>query len=81
MKKFSKEWWIEWFKTSSIRALWTFCQGIIGATAVESSALMNIDWIKILLTALIMALLSYAKSFVVGVPEMELSEYKVKEMK
>lgn len=71
MKKYSKEWWKEWFIKSSIRALYTFAEGLIGMTAVDGFQLLELDWIRILLTCLIMALLSYAKNFVVGLPELE----------
>jgi hypothetical protein len=71
MKKYSKKWWKEWFIKSSIRALFTFSQGLLGMTIVDVKELLNLDWIKILLTCLIMALLSYAKSIVVGMPELE----------
>ena len=40
-------------------------------TAVDGFKLLELDWVKILITCLIMAALSYAKSFVIGVPEME----------
>lgn len=81
MKKFSKEWWIEWFKTSTIRAIYTFCQGLLGMAIGDELDLIKLDWKNILLTCLIMAGLSYAKSFVVGVPEIELANYKIKEIK
>jgi hypothetical protein len=71
MKKYSKEWWKEWFIKSSIRALYTFAEGLIGMTAADGFQLLELDWIKILFTCLIMALLSYAKNFVVGLPELE----------
>ena len=71
MKKYSKEWWKEWFIKSSIRALYTFAEGLIGMTAVDGFQLLELDWLRILLTCLIMALLSYAKNFVVGLPELE----------
>ena len=71
MKKFSKKWWKEWFGKASIRALYTFIQGLIGMTTVEGFQLLQLDWIKILLTCIIMALLSYAKSLLVGLPELE----------
>lgn len=74
MKKYSKKWWKEWFKKSSIRALFTFSQGLLGMTIVDVKELVNLDWIKILLTCLIMALLSYAKSIVVGMPELEVEQ-------
>lgn len=70
MKKFSKEWWKEWFIKSSIRALYTFAQGLLAMTAVDSFQLLELEWPKILITCLIMALLSYAKSIVIGLPEL-----------
>ena len=71
MKKYSKEWWKEFLIKSSIRALYTFAQGLLAMTAVDSVNLLQLDWSKILLTCLIMALLSYAKSVIVGLPELE----------
>lgn len=71
MKKYSKEWLKEWLIKSSIRALYTFVQGLIGMTAVDGFQLLELDWGKILLTCLVMAILSYAKSFIVGLPELE----------
>lgn len=71
MKKYSKEWWKEWFKTATIRAIYTFCQGLLGMAIVDGANILSLDWLKILLTCLVMAALSYAKSFVIGVPEMK----------
>ena len=71
MKKYSKEWWKEWLIKSSIRALYTFAEGLIGMTLVDNYKLLELDWGKILLTCFIMAMLSYAKNFVVGLPELE----------
>lgn len=71
MKRYSLDWWKEWLIKSSIRALYTFAQGLIGMTIVDAGELLSLDWGKILITCLIMALLSYAKSIVVGLPELE----------
>lgn len=71
MKKYSKEWLKEWFIKASIRAVYTFAQGLLGMTLVDIGELLNLEWGKILLTCLVMALLSYAKSIVVGLPELE----------
>ena len=71
MKKYSKQWWKEWFLKSSIRAIYTFSQGLIAMTVADGFDLLKLDWVKILLTCLIIAALSYAKSFVMGLPEME----------
>lgn len=40
-------------------------------TAVDGFQLLELDWVKILLTCFVMAILSYAKNFVVGLPELE----------
>lgn len=69
--KHTKEWWKEWFIKASIRALYTFSQGLLGMTLAEGFDLLKLDWGKILLTCLIMAGLSYAKSYVMGLPELE----------
>lgn len=69
--KRTKEWWKEWFRTATVRALYTFCQGLLSLVIVDGTKLLELDWLKILLTCLIMALLSYAKSFVIGMPELE----------
>ena len=72
MKRFSKEWWKHWFCRATIRALHSFFQALGAMTVVEGTFdLLNLDWGKILLTCLIVALLSYGKSFLVGVPEVE----------
>lgn len=81
MKRFSKAWLIEFLKLSSIRALWTFCQTLLSMVAVDNLNLLKVDWKVVLLTSLISAGLSYAKSFIVSVPEIELMNYKVKEIK
>lgn len=69
--KHTKQWWKEWFIKASIRALYTFSQGLLGMTLAEGFDLLKLDWGKILLTCLIMAGLSYAKSYVMGLPELE----------
>ena len=69
--KHTKEWWKEWFIMASVRALYTFSQGLIGMTLVDMGDLLTLDWFKILLTCLIMAGLSYAKSLIMGLPELE----------
>ena len=71
MKKYSKEWWKEWLKKASVRALITFAEGILGLATADGFDLLNLDWGKILLASLIMAGLSYARSLVFGIPELE----------
>ena len=71
MEKYSKLWWKAWLIRATIRAIHTFCQGLLAMTAVDGFKLLELDWVKILLTCLVMAVISYAKSFVLGVPEME----------
>ena len=71
MEKYTKMWWKTWLIRASVRAIYTFSQGLIAMTAVDGFKLLELDWAKILITCLIMAALSYAKSFVIGVPEME----------
>ncbi len=71
MRKYSKKWWKEWFTKASIRALHTFLEVLISMVSVEGFALLEVQWGKTLLVCLISALLSYAKSFVVGIPELE----------
>ena len=71
MEKYTKRWWVEWLIKSSVRAIYTFSQGLLAMTAVNGFQLLELEWGKILLTCLIMALLSYAKSFVIGLPELE----------
>ena len=81
MRKFSKQWLLEFIKVSTVRAVWTFCQTLTSMVAMDNLDLLKVDWKTILLTSLISAMLSYAKSFIVSVPEMELMNYKVKEIK
>lgn len=71
MVKYSKIWWKEWFKKASIRALWTFGQVFLASVSVEGVALLNVEWGKTLLVCLISAGISYIKSFVIGIPEIE----------
>lgn len=71
MKKYSKEWWKEWLKKASVRALITFAEGILGLATADGFDLLNLDWGKILLASLIMSGLSYARSLVFGIPELE----------
>lgn len=71
MKKYSKKWWKEWFKKSTVRALWTFGQVLLAQVSVEGVALLNVDWKSVLLVSLISGIISYIKSFVVGLPELE----------
>lgn len=71
MKKYSKEWWKEWFKSATIRALITFAEGVLGMSGADGLQLLNLNWGKILLASLIMAGLSYLRSLVFGMPELE----------
>lgn len=71
MKKYTKNWWKEWLKKSTIRALWTFGQVLLAQVSVEGVALLNVDWKSVLLVSLISGIISYIKSFVVGLPELE----------
>ena len=75
MKRFSKDWWKHWFCRATIRAIHTFCQTLGGFvlvdTPINNFRLLELDWGKILLVCLISGIISYAKSFLVGVPEVE----------
>ena len=71
MIKYSKAWWKAWFKKASIRALYTFAEVLVASVSVEGVALLNVEWGKTLLVCLISAIISYVKSFVVGIPEIE----------
>jgi hypothetical protein len=69
MKKYSKEWWIQWGYCASVRALKTIAQtavGIIGASAMIES----VDW-KIVCSSSILAGIVSLLTSVAGLPEIE----------
>ena len=59
----------EWFKAAGIRALKTFCQGMIALIGADYINIVDIDWPTILGTCATMALLSLLTS-VAGLPEL-----------
>ena len=72
MKKYSKEWWKEMLYSSFIRAIWTFLEGILGLMSMNQ--IMSIEeykWMHIVGVATTMALISFIKSMLAGVPEVE----------
>lgn len=69
MKKYSKEWWIQWLYYAGVRALKTVAQtavGVIGASAVIS----DVNWIVVASSALLAGVVSLLTS-VGGLPEIQ----------
>lgn len=60
----------EFWKAAGIRAAHTFCQAAIGAIGGCAMA-SQVNWVVVLDTAALAALLSLLKSFAVGVPELD----------
>ena len=69
MKKYSKEWWLKWWKCAGIRALKTFAQTMI-ATIGTAKIFSEINWLMILSASGLAAILSLLTS-VAGLPELE----------
>ena len=59
-----------WFKAAGIRALKTFCQGMIALIGADYINIVDIDWYTIIGTCATMALLSLLTS-VTGLPELK----------
>lgn len=75
MEKYTKEWWKRWFCRATIRAGHAFGQTFLGFVLVDGWSntfkLLELDWIRIIAVCVIATIISYVKSFVVGVPELE----------
>ena len=69
MKKYSKEWWIEWLKRAGIRAIKTICQTAI-ATIGTATLFEEINWLMILSASGLAGVLSLLTSLA-GLPELE----------
>ena len=66
---FNKDWWV----CALVRALKTFCQGLITLIGVEYIHIGDIDWPYVLGVSATMALLSLLSS-IAGLPEVETHE-------
>ena len=69
MKKYSKEWWKEWFKRAGIRAIKTVCQTAI-ATIGTATLFEEVNWLMILSASGLAGILSLLTS-IAGLPELE----------
>lgn len=63
----------QWFKAAAIRALKTFAQAAI-AVIPTSALLSEVNWLMVLSTAAVAAILSILTSIMTTLPEVELSE-------
>lgn len=63
----------KWWKCAGIRALRTFCQGMITLIGSDAINIIEIDWVRILGISATMALLSLLRS-ISGLPEVEKEE-------
>ncbi len=61
----------KWWKAAGIRALKTFCQGLIALIGSNMINIVAIDWPEVLGIAATMALASILTSIVAGLPEVE----------
>lgn len=58
----------KWLKASLIRALKTFCQGLVTMIGADYISIVDLDWVKMLGMAATMALVSILTS-IAGLPE------------
>lgn len=69
MKKYSKEWWVQYLYCAGIRALKTVAQtavGVIGASAIIS----DVDWFVVASASILAGVVSLLTS-VAGLPEIQ----------
>lgn len=69
MKKYSKEWWVQYIYCAGIRALKTVAQtavGVIGASAIIS----DVDWVVVASASILAGVVSLLTS-VAGLPEIQ----------
>ena len=60
----------EWLKAALIRALKTFCQGLVTMIGADYISIVDLDWVKMLGMAATMALVSILTS-IAGLPEVQ----------
>ena len=60
----------KWIKAATRRALWTFCETFIGAIG-PAVLVEEVSWRYVLSASTLAAIISLAKSVVVGLPEVE----------
>lgn len=69
MKKYSKEWWIEYAYCASIRAVKTIAQTAVGV--IGASAMINeVDWFVVASASVLAGIVSLLTS-VAGLPEIQ----------
>lgn len=70
MKNLNRDFLLQLAKKSGIRALWTFLEAI-GGMITAGQAFFDINWKNVLGVALTAAVLSFIKSMVTGLPEVD----------
>ena len=73
-----KDYWKQWFKYAAIRAIKTFCQGLLALIGANQVSIVELDWPTMLGISATMALASLLTS-VVGIPEVKLPEVEGEE--
>lgn len=63
-----------WFKAAGIRALWTIAQSMIALIGTDA-IYYNLEWKVIIGSSLMAGFLSFLKSIVTGLPEV--NEYNI----
>lgn len=69
MTKYTREWWLAWLEAAGVRALKTMGQSLAACLAT-CLMVQDVDWLVVLGTAALAALLSLATSLG-GLPELE----------
>jgi hypothetical protein len=69
MKKYSKAWWLLWFKYALIRALKTVAQTAVGMASV-SAMMHEVNWIAVGSASLLSGIISMLTSLA-GLPEVD----------
>lgn len=63
----------DWLKAALIRALKTFCQGLVTMIGADYISIVDLDWVRMLGMAATMALVSILTS-IAGLPEVPKAE-------
>lgn len=66
----TKQYWLLWLKSAGIRALKTFAQTFIATIGTGAVVLGDVDWVLVLSSAALAAILSVATS-ITGLPEVK----------